>query len=703
MKRLYHFLGSVYFALLLIGLTAFMVILGTWIESKTSSHLYAAKFTYGSPFFLALLAGFFINILISALRRYPFKLRHIPFLITHFGLLMILSGVMVKYLIGTQGVLLVWEGSGSQKLLIPHTEALYLESRFPNRFYSFPLNKLPKGLEVISYNPHADEFFKGWIKKTQSFFFGTKPFPLISWKKNDPLPKASKWENWNLIALQTDDSEEAIREVYMQNTQAVLTKTGDGKELKRLSLREVELNLEGDTPYLLYTNIYVPLSGPHALFNENRSSFSVGAPSQTLDLQSVPTLLFLEDSNGNNVVAGFDSHGMFWKDFFDLHKLERILSYDQGYQGYGIQARVLHSLKRSKAEKKWLKQLTKDLRQNLDSDSSLSPPLKLLKECLDQKGIDFPTYCIEFLNEWDKEGGWLFWKDQKLDLKWGKEEKKAAIWAALLFEDIEPSLQQGFDLIEVLKLKKWPLIHTLQKGEKIQELLHLVTRQIFSIGENLPDFPGHSFSDTTLLSAYLRLYDIHLKTIAPFSQTIQESFIECPLCIEYVPKPSLLKLEDNRPSILLKTPKETVPLGYDPQGTSLKWPILEGKFLARFQPSVKEIPYRIRLQQARQILYPESGQPVSYEADLLIQDLKKGKVVEKTVSMNVVHETWDGYRFYLSSIAPKESGSAHQIQLIVNHDPAKYLLTYPGAAILSLGVILLFWIWPYKKKRGEDE
>ena len=64
--------------------------------------------------------------------------------------------------------------------------------------------------------------------------------------------------------------------------------------------------------------------------------------------------------------------------------------------------------------------------------------------------------------------------------------------------------------------------------------------------------------------------------------------------------------------------------------------------------------------------------------------------------MNRVHETWEGYRFYLSSISPQEEGFLKKIQLVVNHDPGKYWLTYPGAIILTLGIILLFWLNPYK-------
>lgn len=65
-KQLFHFLGGIHFAIALIAITAITVIAGTFLESKTESHLLAARWTYEHPFFLLLLSLFFINILLCA-------------------------------------------------------------------------------------------------------------------------------------------------------------------------------------------------------------------------------------------------------------------------------------------------------------------------------------------------------------------------------------------------------------------------------------------------------------------------------------------------------------------------------------------------------------------------------------------------------------------------------------------------------------
>src|SRR5262245_7609377 len=110
-------------------MVALFVIAGTFLESKTESHRFAARFTYSNPLFSVLLWLFFVNILFSALRRWPFKVHHIPFLITHFGLLMILAGMLVKKSYGVQGSLGIIEGSGSQEILLQDTSVLHIEKR----------------------------------------------------------------------------------------------------------------------------------------------------------------------------------------------------------------------------------------------------------------------------------------------------------------------------------------------------------------------------------------------------------------------------------------------------------------------------------------------------------------------------------------------------------------------------------------------
>lgn len=156
--------------------------------------------------------------------------------------------------------------------------------------------------------------------------------------------------------------------------------------------------------------------------------------------------------------------------------------------------------------------------------------------------------------------------------------------------------------------------------------------------------------------------------------------------------PSLTRLEDNRPRATIRLTEngnsEIIQLTYDPTATALRWPALG--HLLRFQTDARTIPYRIRLHDATQENFPGTNQPKSYHATLTVN----GETTE--LAMNHVHQTWDGYRFYLGNLTPSDESSAQTVQLIINRDPTKYLLTYPGGILIGLGTLLLY------RARGRD-
>ena len=271
--------------------------------------------------------------------------------------------------------------------------------------------------------------------------------------------------------------------------------------------------------------------------------------------------------------------------------------------------------------------------------------------------------------------------------------------------------------MEALSKRQWPLLKSLQESRKktgpvvpdeIAALITSLSQQIFTLGEHLPsnvdDFSGQN---AKLLSAFLRAYDIHLSTILAGLDPIdglEVKEIEAPLTWQHLKLPPQDKLEDNLPLAVIDFREngnfDRLSLTFDRYAMSFKRPVLSGRYQARFQPCSQDIPYRIRLRDARQINYAGFSQPYSYECDVLIKDLRTGEVTEKTLSMNHVHETWDGYRFYLAGLDPATETAAQRVQIVVNLDPAKYWLTYPGALLVTLGILLLFWMRPYQNKKN---
>jgi len=801
-SKIYHFLGSVYFAILLIALVAIFVIAGTLIESSTQSHRYAAQFTYSNPLFIMLLWGFFINILLSALRRWPFKVRHIPFLITHLGLLMILGGALTKVYLGLQGTMGIMEGAATHRISVGDTYVVQVEKR-GEKPYSYSLDELDKSqyekkerlsLQLLNHLPNSTERLATWIKGTQAFIQGLSPMPVheiseIQEESEIPLSGRARFHHQNsptyeVYALRADNVNQVINRLYQQGALLKISDRGSGATLASVPLNTAisqpiplrdKLGPYGEATAHLdlefsdidgfkqeaaiklkvssarnndIHEVEVPLTGDKALLNVNKSTPYLGSSPITVDILRTPILVLLEDQHNDTFLAAFDARGKVWSQSFGNNHLQSYIAYEEGFGGYAIQSEFPFPgfiCGREQREAAQIDYLSAQIRQAISTQTQLSPPLQLLMEACHNANVDFLDTLVAFLSHWDAQHSWLFTEDHNLPelieksfkhINWQKQPLEACRWTARLFDQIEPAIAQGSNLLEVLQERRWPLIAPCEKlweqnpnnnAEKTGSLMTLLTQQIFSASEQMSiekesdTIPATSQQHARLLSAYLRVYDIHLSTITPpltelemreliqKKQEFDESqgpestppFIETPLIALLEAAPVTKKLEDNIPAITMRAQEgsrlQTITLGYDRFATGLKWPVLNGEYLLRFQPHFLDIPYNIRLRHARQINYANSKQALSYESDIIVTDLRTGESVEKTISMNQVHETWDGYRFYLSNITPGDESSVKRIQIVVNHDPAKYWLTYPGAIILSLGIILLFWMRPYKK------
>lgn len=786
LKSLFHFLGGIQLALVLIAIAAITVIVGTLLESKTSSHLFAARWTYESPFFLFLLSLFFINILFAALRRWPFKKRHIPFLITHLGLLMIISGIMIKNRFGLQGQMTVWEGSSNQHLLLPHSYALFVEGKeespqaknlialdsfHPDIYFPFHFPQLK--CKLIGYSAHVKEELETWIKGSKAYIAGFPSIPVIEWSPSDPFPQATSYHfsmathfpTWSILALRTSHLKEAIEQAYLQNLFLQLTTKEDAKQSLNLPLQQA---LQHSFPFMqgkMNTGLKLPFLENEALpslelvwssqeYSQKKDKWIIPLQGQdallikpavnqwsnalfTVDLsRPIPLLCLIEDDHGNLFLFAFDTYGRFHSENFTPSRLQSLIVYEQGFSGYGVQATIpmpSFPTGREDKEKAEVYALGMQLRQALAQQPTLAPPLQFFEQACRRAGVDLCDTFIQFLSEWHAHSSFLFHPYQEVSkslsslfqhLQWesiSHQDKQAILWTDKLMSQLERAWQQGDDPVNVLERHQWPFLEELKQSttSSRNSLPNLIAQQVSSLISYLPplDFPVIPFHSehASLLSAYFRVYGIDYRSLIPYQGNSKEQFddlesywkeyfgdqnlqqtlvFETPLSHRIIPDASPSKLEDQCPGIVLEVQegmsKHTIALAYDSSSGGLKWPILNGKYVIRFQPYLKELPYRIRLRQARQISYPQSQQVYSYESDLLITENGK-QPVEQTLSMNRVYETWDGYRFYLSGIGNSTDGTLKRIQLAVNYDPAKYFLTYPGAILVFLGMALLFW------------
>lgn len=739
---LYHYIGSVSFTIPLIGALAGFVIAGTFLESSTDSHEFASHLTYSNPLFFLLLIAAFANILISALRRWPFRYKHIPFLITHLGLLMVLGGVMVKKAWGTQGSLLLLEGAQTDQLLLRNTMAVVLEPRDPqkdpiqfplhlSRFSAPILEKDPQCSLIPTlqhYTPHGEPVQELWFEGGRVFTSSLPPQQVVHWEKG-PIPETGHSPWGKIYAVHSSSNEKALRQLLGQSYTLNLYDASSMQEqsfmpldaaldhhvaslsISSQDLEHMELSLDLG-PSLL------PLSGSQAGWNVPTRQKYEGSPVCLAALEGDEFLAFLKDETRQEWIVRGDRRGKIQTSLFDPQHLSSLFVLDDGFQGYGLSARFSSTCSPSlqKRHAEILELLCEEIEgsmENFDSPSSLSSLFP---------NEDFsPSQVLPlFLREWYFSPGFLYPPERTLHSqlipafqKWDWDSlpnsvKKALFWGSLLLDEAMGQMGEA-SLLQSLQAMQWPLSEFLQEGD-VEEIAQQLLQQVFSLSDQLP--PPQASSPQTpsekahYFSIYLLAHGICSSSYLPLDRAellerrLEEDEgqieLEVPLRFRYHPQVPPTKWENRTPLIQFSLKdgevEQTIALAYDPSSRGLKTPLLHGRYLARLQPQLHKLPYQVRLRDVRQINYAQSNQAFSYECDLLIGN------EEVTLSMNQVHETWEGYRFYMASLTPSQEISAQRAQIVVSRDPAKYLLTYPGAFVLSLGIFLLFWTKPYSNK-----
>ncbi len=770
---IFHFFGGLNLALGLIACAALFVAAGTFIEGRSGSHLLAAYWTYHNRAFIGLLFLFFINILFAALRRWPFKKKHIPFLVTHLGLLMLIAGVLIKNRWGLQGMLTVWEGEESEWVHLPHSQALSIENRgnrahFFHRFeslaphdFSCPGDPVLRG-ELIAYAPHVVEKMETWIKGNHLQICGYPLIGLTDWGKEMALPQATaplsaalaKMGSPHVIALRTDEVQEAVRAVYLSQTALAITGRREEKLfmplaealsashafmggvsettlfLKQGQSDRIEAVWSAEGSSKMQAAVY--LNGADALLTLPVEE-ALPHPIFSIDLiRSQHVLLVIEDREQTVHFFAFDTCGRAYREGVDLFELEKLAVYDGGFRGYRAQIQLpLCSPPSGRGEKERaaFAVLEKRMRDVLVANPLLNPPLELFKEACQEADIDFVSGLVAFLSDWYNQKTFLFSSSRAQSpfvrsifekIKWEKisiQDRSAAAWTAELFELLQEGWNRAIDPFETLEGIRWPFLESLREAsaKKTKAMLNAIAEQIFALADKFPLFELKEQRKEEVLSAYFRAYGIdptsllfyraeQKESVDPFSEVTQAKEqagieLETVLAHRLEPIEQRPKLEDLRPGIVVAfeegNKRETLTLAYDKTGRGLSWPLMNGRYLVRFEPYAERIPYRIGLIEARQIAYPQSNQIYSYEAQI---SLSCGdRMIFTTLSMNHVFETEEGFRFYLSGISHSVDGTKKGVHLAVNYDPVKYWLTYPGAVLVCLGAIVLF----FRKKPGK--
>src|SRR4051794_23798319 len=134
---------SLKLAVLVILTLAISLAVGTFVESLYDTPT-AQYWIYRSSWFHGILALLGVNILFVAISRYPWKKKHIPFLMAHAGILILLAGSWMTDNLGIDGNLRVSEGESRNIVELDHH---FLVVRDSKGVFSIPVPWIPAGVK----------------------------------------------------------------------------------------------------------------------------------------------------------------------------------------------------------------------------------------------------------------------------------------------------------------------------------------------------------------------------------------------------------------------------------------------------------------------------------------------------------------------------------------------------------------------------
>lgn len=137
--RLIHLLGSLKLALLLLSTIAIACAVATFTESRFDSSV-ARVWIYKAPWFIAWLGVLCINLFAVTLTRWPWQKKHTGFIITHYGIILLLIGAVIGSKFGYEGNVTLRTDGQPQHRIITDRSCLQVESPADSYLYLLPLD-----------------------------------------------------------------------------------------------------------------------------------------------------------------------------------------------------------------------------------------------------------------------------------------------------------------------------------------------------------------------------------------------------------------------------------------------------------------------------------------------------------------------------------------------------------------------------------
>jgi hypothetical protein len=169
--RVAKFFASLKLAVILLAVLIVAAIAGTIYESSFDAKV-ARAYVYGAPWFNIWLTLLAANLAVSALSRWPWRKHHIAFLVTHLGIITLLTGSLIGRVWGTEGSITLFKGDPPTNRLLVDQRQLRVHDTdgivkgYPAEFLHHPptpdrprdLGRLANGtrLSLVDYAPALD-------------------------------------------------------------------------------------------------------------------------------------------------------------------------------------------------------------------------------------------------------------------------------------------------------------------------------------------------------------------------------------------------------------------------------------------------------------------------------------------------------------------------------------------------------------------
>jgi hypothetical protein len=131
-------LGSLKLALVLLATIAVAIAAATFTEARFDSAV-AKAWIYKAPWFLAWLGLLCVNLFAVTLTRWPWQRKHVGFVITHYGIILLLAGAVVGMTCGFEGNVTLRTDGSPQRKIVTDRSCLQVESPADSYLYLMPL------------------------------------------------------------------------------------------------------------------------------------------------------------------------------------------------------------------------------------------------------------------------------------------------------------------------------------------------------------------------------------------------------------------------------------------------------------------------------------------------------------------------------------------------------------------------------------